>query len=298
MAEHKFGGDWTEVKLAKLEKYLRAYRTIFSGNEKARHFKTWYVDAFAGTGSRANPSSSGFIHEDLFAEDVYEDAEIKGYRDGSARIALGLDDPFHRYLFIDKSRNRVAELKKMIEADHPGLLSRCDFRQGDANQVLTTWCQQRDWMKERAVIFLDPYGMQVEWSTVQTLAATKGVDLWYLFPLGIGVARLLKRDGNLDESWANRLDSVFGTKDWRERFYETTVSDGLFGPLETVERDAPAEKIQAFIHERLESCCAGVADGLILRNTKSSPLYSLCFAATNERGAKTAIKIAKEILAD
>jgi three-Cys-motif partner protein len=298
MSEHKFGGDWTEVKLAKLEKYLRAYRTIFSGNEKARHFKTWYVDAFAGTGSRTTAGASSITGKDLFADDVYTDAEIKGYRDGSARIALGLPDSFHHYLFIDKARNRVAELKKMIGKDHPSLLSRCEFEHGDANQVLTTWCRGRDWTKERAVVFLDPYGMQVEWSTVQTLAATKGIDLWYLFPLGIGVARLLKRDGNLEESWVKRLDAVFGTKDWRERFYETTVSEGLFGPLETVERDAPAEKIQAFIHERLKSCFVGVADGLVLRNSKSSPLYSLCFAASNARGATTAIKIAKQILTD
>ena len=298
MTEHKFGGDWTEVKLAKLEKYLKAYRTIFSGNERAKHFRTWYVDAFAGTGSRTTAGAAAAVNTDLFADDVYADAEIKGYRDGSARIALGLPDPFHNYLFIDKSRSRVTELKRMIGADHPGLLSRCDFRQGDANQLLATWCRERDWTKERAVVFLDPYGMQVEWSTVQTLAATKGIDLWYLFPLGIGVARLLKRDGNLDESWAKRLDSVMGTNDWRKRFYETTVTESLFGPLETVERDAPAQKIQAFIQERLKSCFAGVADGLVLRNSRSSPLYSLCFAAANERGAKTAIKIAKEILAD
>ena len=298
MAEHKFGGDWTDVKLAKLEKYLRAYRTIFSGNERARHFKTWYVDAFAGTGSRAIEDSAGDPAERLFADDVYEDAEIKGYRDGSARIALGLQDPFHNYLFIDKSRSRVKELKQTIQRDHPTLMPRCDFEQGDANAVLKTWCQERDWTKERALVFLDPYGMQVEWTTVQALASTKGVDLWYLFPLGVGVARLLKHDGEIDESWQKALDSVFGTRDWRTRFYETTVTAGLFGPLETVERDAPAEKIQAFIEERLKGCFAGVAEGLFLRNSKSSPLYSLCFAAANERGAKTAIKIAKEILAD
>jgi three-Cys-motif partner protein len=298
MVEHKFGGDWTEVKLAKLEKYLKAYRTIFSGNQRASHFKTWYVDAFAGTGSRTVAETSAAAIEDLFADDVYKDVENKGYRDGSARIALGLKDPFHRYLFIDKSRSRVTELQKMIKIDHPALLSRCDFRQGDANALLTRWCRERDWAKERAVIFLDPYGMQVEWNTVMTLAATKAVDLWYLFPLGVGVARLLKRDGKLDESWEKRLDSLLGTKNWRERFYETTVSEGLFGPLETVERDAPVEKIQTFLHERLKSCFAGVADGLVLRNSKSSPLYSLCFASANERGAKTAIKIAKEILAD
>jgi len=298
MAEHKFGGDWTEVKLAKLEKYLRAYRTIFSGNERARHFTTWYVDAFAGTGSRAIGDAVGASRDRLFADDVYEDVEIKGYRDGSARIALGLQDPFHKYLFIDKSKSRVRELKKMIQSDHPALAPRCEFEQGDANDVLKTWCQQRDWKKERAVVFLDPYGMQVEWTTVEALAATKGVDLWYLFPLGVGVARLLKHGGEIDQSWQKALDTVFGTRDWQTRFYETTVTEGLFGPLETVERDAPAEKIQGFIEERLKSCFAGVAEGLFLRNSKSSPLYSLCFAAANERGAKTAIKIAKEILAD
>ena len=297
MAEHKFGGDWTDIKLGKLEKYLRAYRTIFSGNERARHFKTWYVDAFAGTGSRTIAGASDSENEPLF-DDVYEDAEIKGYRDGSARIALGLQDPFHKYLFIDKARGRLSELKKMIQSDHPALAPRCEFEQGDANGVLKTWCLRRDWTKERAVVFLDPYGMQVEWTTVQALAATKGIDLWYLFPLGVGVARLLKRDGKLDESWQKSLDSVFGTRDWQNRFYETKVSEGLFGSLETVERDAPAEKIQAFIQERLKSCFAGVAEGLFLRNSKSSPLYLLCFAASNERGAKTAIKIAKEILAD
>ncbi len=41
------------------------------------------------------------------------------------------------------------------------------------------------------MVFLDPYGMQVEWSTIEALAATKAIDLWYLFPLGVGVARLL-----------------------------------------------------------------------------------------------------------
>lgn len=298
MAEHKFGGDWTEVKLAKLEKYLRAYRTIFSGNPRARHFRTWYVDAFAGTGSRVLALGPNGSARRLFGSDVYKDADTKRYRAGSAKIALGLQDPFHNYLFIDKSRDRVSELKNMIQGDYATLARRCDFEQGDANEILKTWSRERDWTKERAVVFLDPYGMQVEWSTVEALAATKGIDLWYLFPLGIGVSRLLKRDGKLDESWARRLDSVFGTAIWRERFYETKVRQGLFGPLETVERDAPAEKIQGFIEERLKSCFAGVAEGLILRNSRSSPLYSLCFAAANKKGAPTAIRIAREILED
>jgi hypothetical protein len=56
------------------------------------------------------------------------------------------------------------------------------------------------------------------------------------------------------------------------------------------------EKIQEFIQERLGQCFARVAEGLVLRNSRSSPLYSLCFAAANERGAPTAVKIAQNIL--
>src|SRR5664280_2415387 len=58
MNEHTFGGNWTEEKLGRLDKYLTTYRTIFANNEKAKHFRTWYVDAFAGTGSRSEPNPS------------------------------------------------------------------------------------------------------------------------------------------------------------------------------------------------------------------------------------------------
>ena len=55
--EHKFGGKWTVEKLERIRKYLRAYTTIFKGNERARHLRTTYVDAFAGSGHRV-PSDS------------------------------------------------------------------------------------------------------------------------------------------------------------------------------------------------------------------------------------------------
>ena len=294
MTEHTFGGSWTDVKLARLAEYLIAYRKIFSTNVRARHFSTWYVDAFAGTGSRSAPDTPS-KSPDLF-QDVYEDADNEGYRDGSAQIALGLSSPFDHYLFIEKSKSRVDTLRTAIKVDHANLFSRCEFKQGDANEVLKTWCRERDWHKERAVVFLDPYGMQVEWNTVETLAATKAIDLWYLFPLGIGVARLLRRDGNIEESWQNRLDLLFGTSDWRSRFYEIQTTPDLFGNHETRERTATAEKIREFINERLAACFAKVANGLVLRNSKSNPLYLLCFAAANERGAPIALRIAKNIL--
>jgi three-Cys-motif partner protein len=288
MAEHAFGGPWTERKLKCLRDYLSAYRTIFTGNEKARYFRTWYVDAFAGTGSRTTT--------DFPLLDIDDDAEAKAYQEGSARIALGLPSPFDQYFFIEKSRKRAAELRRVITADYTQLDNRCEIRTGEANDEIRKWCAARDWKKERAVVFLDPYGMQVEWATIQTLASTKGIDLWYLFP---GIARLLRRDGKIDEKWGARLDILLGTDAWRTRFFPKERGTDLFGDIENVERTATEAAIESFIHDRLETCFSKkVGRGLILRNSKQSPLYFLCFAASNERGAKAALNIANSILDD
>jgi hypothetical protein len=40
-------------------------------------------------------------------------------------------------------------------------------------------------------VFLDPFGMQVDWNVIEQLALTKAVDLWLLFPLGTGVMRIM-----------------------------------------------------------------------------------------------------------
>ncbi len=290
MVEHSFGGPWTERKLKCLRHYLSAYRTIFTGNERARYFRTWYVDAFAGTGSRTTSA------DDLPLLDIDDDAEAKEYQDGSARIALGLPSPFDQYLFVEKSRRRAGELRRVITSEFQRLDNRCEIRTGEANAEIRQWCGERDWKKERAVVFLDPYGMQVEWETIQTLAATNGVDLWYLFP---GIARLLRHDGKIDEKWGKRLDILLGTDAWRTRFLQKKMRTDLFGEIENVERTAPEAAIESFIHERLATCFGkNVGRGLILRNSKRSPLYFLCFAASNERGAKAALNIANSILDD
>ena len=45
---HGFGGNWTEEKLKRVEKYLKAYATIMN----KKKFRFAYIDAFAGTGYR------------------------------------------------------------------------------------------------------------------------------------------------------------------------------------------------------------------------------------------------------
>ncbi|MCI0387950.1 MAG: hypothetical protein MOB07_04160 [Acidobacteria bacterium] len=55
--------------------------------------------------------------------------------------------------------------------------------------------------------------------------------------------------------------------------------------------------IEQYFVERLKTVFAGVAENpLPLLNSHNNPLYLLCFASGNPKGAKTAIKIAQDIL--
>ena len=140
--------------------------------------------------------------------------------------------------------------------------------------------------------------MQVNWETIKAIANTEAIDLWYLFPFGIGVNRLLKKNAaDMPASWEAKLDDILGTNEWKEDFYSQRQDATLFGNEPKTVKDADFSKISKFIVKRLKSIFAGVAENpLLLRNSKNNPLYLLCFASGNPRGAKTAIKIAQDIL--
>jgi len=210
---HQFGGDWTTRKLAIVSAYLSSYTTAL----KNAPFETLYIDAFAGTGYRmpSRRKVSDFSSE-LFFPDLSGD-EPQSLLAGSARQALLTQPAFNRYLFVERNAGYRAELTKLV-SEFPDLAERIQVVGGDANEELQKLCQQ-PWRRRRAVLFLDPYGMQVEWSTLEAIAATKAIDLWLLFPLGIGVNPLLTRSAEIPEAWRHRLDLLLGTTEWFDEFY-------------------------------------------------------------------------------
>ncbi|WP_322488470.1 three-Cys-motif partner protein TcmP [Chloroflexus sp.] len=153
--------------------------------------------------------------------------------------------------------------------------------------------KQTDWRKTRAVVFLDPYGMQVEWSLIEAIAATQAIDLWLLFPLGMAVNRLLTRDRPPPREWQQKLDRFFGTSDWFERFYKVHLD--LFGNAH-VSKQVSWREISEFFNERLQGLFPAVAQPRVLANSLGNPLYLLCFAAGNQKGGPIALKIADHIL--
>lgn len=293
MAKHQFGGDWTTDKLERLRKYLCAYMTIFTKNPKAQYFTTIYVDAFAGTGYRVGTANRG---GKAAASGDAADLDAESFRKGSARIALEVEPSFHRFVFIERDAGRVKELEALRD-QFPAKARGVRIEQGDANVFLKQWCRETDWTKHRAVVFLDPYGMQVDWQTLEALAKTQAVDLWLLFPLGVAVNRLLTRAGPPPDEWANALTRIFGTKDWEKAFYPKKQEETLFGPEETQRKDANLKAIGRFFLDRLKTIFAKVAaNPLPLMNSTNTAIYLLCFAAGNPKGAMPAVKIAQDIL--
>lgn len=287
--KQRFGGDWTAEKLERVRKYLVAYATIM----RKMKFRFAYIDAFAGTGyntTRAKKEDDALLLPELTGDDA------ASFLDGSARIALKVEPRFEKYIFIEKDPKRFEELGKLKD-EFPEVADDINLVNDDANAYLRNICEKPNWSRHRAVLFLDPFGMQVTWDTMKSIARTKAIDLWILFPLGIGVNRLLRRDAKIPESWQRRLDDFFGTPDWQAAFYETRTEENLFGNEETTEKVADFQSISRFFVSRLESIFPGVAKNpLALYNSANTPLYLLCFAAGNERGAKTAVKIAQDIL--
>jgi three-Cys-motif partner protein len=225
------------------------------------------------------------------------DGSAERFIDGSAKLALMTEPPFQEYIFIERNSERIKGLEDLRD-EYPNKANSVRIFQGDTNDYLIKLCARTNWKGSRALVFLDPYGMQVPWTTLETIARTKAIDLWYLFPLGVAVNRLLTTDGDILPLHQQKLDNIFGTSRWREAFYKRSEQRNIFAEAIELVKQASFDSIEQFFIERLNSIFPYVAKRPYrLYNFKSVPLYSFCFAAANPgRGGEIALRIANHLL--
>lgn len=286
-----FGGKHTSEKLEIVARYTKAYTTAL----KRQPFKLVYVDAFAGAGY-FRPKVELSKPSNQLSFEAFQDEGVERLIEGSARRALDVIPRFDKYVFVETDPRYVQELKK-LKFDFEDISDAIEVIEGDANSYLKIMCSKEVWTKWRALVFLDPFGMEVEWSTLEAIAGTKAIDVWYLFPAGTGILRLLKKDGAISEANQASLDKVLGCREWRSAFYEVASQGSLFTHDNELVRSADYNTVERFFVDRLKTIFSGVADKPYrLFNSKGVWLYSMCFAAGNPRGAKIALKIANYIL--
>ena len=264
---HAFGGAWTERKLSIVRTYLRAYAQAL----KYQPFRRIYIDAFAGTGDRVSRRNT-FPLLDL--------PEFEAVAKGSARLALEVEPPFHRYVLIERVSTRASELSSLkTEFSNRNI----EIKNDDANSAIALLCRTSRWKDTRGVVFLDPYGLQVTWQTLNAIATTKALDVWILFPSGMGLNRLLTKSGEIRSEWQETLDRCLGTKEWREAFYANEEEPDLFeGARIRRVKDASPAKLEKFYLDRLRSLFPTVMTTSVrLTNSKNQTMYLLCFASAN-----------------
>lgn len=288
MPQKAFGGSHTREKLDKLEAYLSAYLKVFKNKSWAH---TIYFDAFAGSGQIPAAASNSLLPLDEGG---------RAFIVGSARRALGLESSFCEYIFVEKARVKAKELER-LKAERTDKADRIRIVNQDANSALRTFCAERDWKRCRAVVFLDPFGNQVEWTTIAAIAATKATDLWYLFPAGLGVHRQIGKDGTVHYTHTPSLDRIFGTSEWNKAF--VGEADGLPDLFEERDRRTtklvtPASATQ-FMIERMKSVFnGGVLDEWLQLGPRGHHSYSLLFACANPspKANALALKLARAVM--
>lgn len=285
----KWGGNWTEIKLEAFENYVNAYLTIM--NAQKQKYNGWpttiYFDGFAGSGIR---SSATIEQKQSLFNDYFAKEETELYK-GSAERVLSLTQKFDYYFFVDNDKASINSLeKKLLEKSIVD--DKCHFIYDDVNLQLEKLSKFIN-DKKAALVLLDPFGMQINWSSIEKLK-DKRVDLWILIPSGVIINRFLDRKGKL--IFSNKLQSYFGLteEEIKKRFYKTETIDTLFGSSDVVVKtNDSVEKIAKLYTERLKIIWKYVSDEpLKLFNTKNVPIYHFVFAANKE----TALKIAKDII--
>jgi three-Cys-motif partner protein len=285
--DHEFGGQHTELKLSIIESYLRAYTKALQNKFE----QLWYIDAFAGTGTRTVrvEGRDGGIFEEPVAEHVEQ-------RRGSAQIAIDVRPNFHRMIFIESNPRYCTALRELAarHSDRDIVVV-----EDEANRSIQSAARWGGWRTTRAVLFLDPYGMEVEWSTLQAVAATQAIDVWFLFPLA-GLYRQATRNlSDIDVHKRAALTRMFGSNAWEAELYREESRTDLFGAASSERRRlASVEGLEAYVKMRLETIFAKVLKPLPLPIDKKPQRFSLflCISNRDARAIGLATRIGNHIL--
>lgn len=192
-------GKWVKEKLFFVKRYIDTF-------EVAMRKKSWrrriYIDLFSGPGKCKIRRSQQFIL-------------------GSPLLSLQTQYPFTDYFFVDLKQKNIDTLRKRCNVSSIPK-DALHFLVGDANlqvQIIAEYITDVDekFIKGQLpcinLAFLDPEGLELDWTTVETLARMKRMDLIIHYSQ-FGLTRNFEIFCN--SSNENRADKFFGSKEWRK----------------------------------------------------------------------------------
>lgn len=275
---NQFGGNWSENKIEILVGYAKAYLTIMNKFAEKFNWQLLYFDGFAGSGH-------------IKGEDGKESPIV-----GAATRILEIDEPrsFDLYYFVEKEKEYADLLHKVTVEAFPN--KKIYIANTDCNEKiesLSKFLSSKKGKAFKSLAYIDPYGMQLNWKSLETLQK-HSVDVWILVPTGMGVNRLLKKDGNISDAWLSRLENFLGMtkEDILPYFYQEAKIYTLFGEETKITKEENAiEKSAKLYEDRLKSLFKFVSQPYVLKNKMNSVMFHFFMASNN----KAAINIANAI---
>lgn len=267
-----FGGQWTKQKLHIIEEYLKAYSLVLK-NQKVKKI---YVDGFAGSGKTEIKQDSKDSIELFVVQDNINNTKTS-IIDGSPLLSLKYN--FDEYYFIELDHERANKLKENVLNSFPEKAGQVHIITGDSNFELLNVVSKIT-KYDRCLMFLDPYALELNWSTLEAISKCGVIDLWYLFPLSI--IRLMNKDGKITEANKERINMIIGSSDWYNSIFKKSNQINMFGEV-SYDRISYEELLKFFM-QRFSSIFTYVSQySKVLNNAdKNAPMFMLCFMMTND----------------
>lgn len=242
-------GPWANEKLSILSTYMNLFTVGMKPTHKKKH--NWsslvYVDLFAGPGKCIIRSNENEIL-------------------GSPLLATKTPFRFTKLYFVEAEQWANEALKLRVASD-----IRCVVIGKNCNEAVEQIIHERT-PNTLYLAFIDPTGLDIHFATIKKLTQGVPCDLiinWYMSAL----TRNLPYWQKTKES--ERLDTFFGTHDWKKPLEEKLSNRVIFqrwvelyrGQLQSI----------GYCHQ---------PEPRIIKNTRGNEMYWLWFASKNKLGFK------------
>jgi three-Cys-motif partner protein len=251
-------GSWAADKLDYLARYINVFETSMRNKWTVRY----YIDLLSGPGKNR----------------VRESGEVLL---GSPLIALTTQHPFTHYIFVDNSPENTAALRERCSVSPYS--DRVTILTGDCNTLvdqIVAQIQPVQWQSLN-LAFLDPEGMELQWSTVEKLARLPRMDLIINYPQG-GLKRGMRQV--FEANPPTKVDRFFGgsrvARDIREVPAKAPPRRPALSPAGPIQKQ-PGETGLPVTYIGI----VDTGDSPLIRNVqRRAPLYRLLFASKHPLG--------------
>ena len=258
-------GPWSRCKHAILHDYMVEYAKILATQP---YLKLAYIDAFCGAGVAIEKATG-----DLVA--------------GSPLLALDIRPKFQQYHFIDTDGQKTAELQRQV-GNNPDVT----VHPGDCNEVLLELLPKLTYEGYwRAVCFLDPYALHLNWKAIEMAGRMKTIEIFLNFPIADMNRNVLRRDQSKTRpDQAARMTAFWGDESWRDAAFS---NEGMLAGF--TDKTSNEQLAEAF-RERLQKVAGFkcVPPPAAMKNSTGATVYYLFFASQKEAGNKIASHLLRE----